>query len=480
MPKKQNHFVSTAKRPRIPIWPIVFTMKAFSSPLMTKVLGEKFSNVLLLIENGTCEYFLYDEEIKNLGDSFLKKLEKNSSQTKIYIKNLQLHGERLLNFAQAIDLSKSNETLAAYLKQYEILYSRLLVFGWPLVIVGEPVLIREIKNSLEKIISGVAERDRVFHIISNPVFSSYTTRERIDLIKLALKTKSRNAADEVLKKVAKKYQWTCFDYTGPAHTQEYFADELKALLKNNREELKKELREILERPRKAKIALNAIFKKYNFPKELVAKIRALQDLIYLRDKRKEFLTKTHFLMEKLLDEISRREKIDKELLRWLPTEELISLVLCHKFELKKIKERIRYSAVLCIHGKDKIFYKERAKKYFDLTRLNGNSLREIKGVCACSGKVKARAKIILTAKDGYLLKRGEILVTTMTTVDFTPIIKKAAGIITDEGGLTSHAAVISREFKIPCVVGTRIATKKINDGDLVEMDAGNGSIKKIN
>ena len=57
--------------------------------------------------------------------------------------------------------------------------------------------------------------------------------------------------------------------------------------------------------------------------------------------------------------------------------------------------------------------------------------------------------------------------------------RKAAAIVTDEGGITSHAAIVSRELGIPCIVGTQYATKILKDGDLVEVDANKGTVKKI-
>jgi pyruvate,water dikinase len=67
----------------------------------------------------------------------------------------------------------------------------------------------------------------------------------------------------------------------------------------------------------------------------------------------------------------------------------------------------------------------------------------------------------------------------MTNPDYVPYMKIAAAIVTDEGGTTCHAAIASRELKVPCVVGTRIATKILKDGDVVEVDADNGIIRII-
>jgi pyruvate,water dikinase len=67
----------------------------------------------------------------------------------------------------------------------------------------------------------------------------------------------------------------------------------------------------------------------------------------------------------------------------------------------------------------------------------------------------------------------------MTNPQMMPLIKDAGAIVTDEGGLTCHAAIISREMKIPCVVGTKVATRVLKDGDLVEVDAEKGVVKII-
>ena len=73
-------------------------------------------------------------------------------------------------------------------------------------------------------------------------------------------------------------------------------------------------------------------------------------------------------------------------------------------------------------------------------------------------------------------EKGDILVTSMTRPEFVPLMKKAGAIITNEGGITSHAAIISRELKIPCIIGTKNATVILKDGDFVEVDANNGII----
>ncbi|MFA5184745.1 MAG: PEP-utilizing enzyme, partial [Patescibacteria group bacterium] len=73
--------------------------------------------------------------------------------------------------------------------------------------------------------------------------------------------------------------------------------------------------------------------------------------------------------------------------------------------------------------------------------------------------------------------KGDVLVATMTQPNIISIINKASAIITDQGGIISHAAIISREMKIPCIVGAKVATQVLRNGDLVEVDANKGMVR---
>ncbi|HPN15036.1 MAG TPA: PEP-utilizing enzyme [bacterium] len=103
----------------------------------------------------------------------------------------------------------------------------------------------------------------------------------------------------------------------------------------------------------------------------------------------------------------------------------------------------------------------------------------LKGNSACHGLASGIVKVVLSLKDFDKFESGDILVTSMTRPEFLPIMKKAAAIITDEGGITCHAAIVSRELNIPCVIGTKNASRSLKDGNRVEVDADHGIVKKI-
>ncbi len=100
------------------------------------------------------------------------------------------------------------------------------------------------------------------------------------------------------------------------------------------------------------------------------------------------------------------------------------------------------------------------------------------GAAASVGVASGSVKIIHSREQNDQIQRGDILVTEMTTPDFVPAMKRAKGIITDTGGRTCHASIVSREFGIPCVVGTGTATVKLKNGQIVTIDGAKGLVYK--
>jgi phosphohistidine swiveling domain-containing protein len=103
--------------------------------------------------------------------------------------------------------------------------------------------------------------------------------------------------------------------------------------------------------------------------------------------------------------------------------------------------------------------------------------REFKGNIAFKGIVRGVAKIVNTMEDMRKFEEGNILVSMQSSPSIMPALMKCAAIVTDDGGIMCHAAIISRELKKPCIIGTKIATKVLKDGDIVEVDAEKGIVK---
>ena len=187
------------------------------------------------------------------------------------------------------------------------------------------------------------------------------------------------------------------------------------------------------------------------------------------------------LERKLLNLIEKEKNIEKNSLEYLTKKEfnifLITGNLPNDYmERKKFflcrcsKERIEN---ISIDNADEILNE------IDETRNLKYKTKQIKGNVACPGKVTGKVRIIRLIKEANNFQNGEVLVTSMTDPRYLPAMKKAAAFVTDEGGITCHAAIVSREMSKPCIIGTKIATQVLKDGDRVEVDADNGIVKII-
>ncbi|XHF30446.1 phosphoenolpyruvate synthase [Corallococcus exercitus] len=102
----------------------------------------------------------------------------------------------------------------------------------------------------------------------------------------------------------------------------------------------------------------------------------------------------------------------------------------------------------------------------------------VSGLGASPGTVSGRVRVLREAREGSRLEAGEILVAPMTSPDWVPALRRAAAVVTDSGGMTCHAAIVSRELRKPCVVGTRTATKVLRDGEEVTVDGATGTVRE--
>jgi phosphoenolpyruvate synthase/pyruvate phosphate dikinase len=183
-----------------------------------------------------------------------------------------------------------------------------------------------------------------------------------------------------------------------------------------------------------------------------------------------------------VEEVGRR--FNRKDLPWLSYKEIVDIISGKKV---KVSKRNSLNWLLTKKNNWRIITGSEAKKIlakFDDYFFN-KKVKTIKGTIASKGFYRGKVKIIKTFFSNAVsaeikkVKRGDVLVAETTGPEMMIACKRAGAIVTDEGGLTSHAAIVSRELGIPCVIGTKIATKVLHDGDLVEVDANHGVVKVI-
>ncbi len=142
-----------------------------------------------------------------------------------------------------------------------------------------------------------------------------------------------------------------------------------------------------------------------------------------------------------------------------------------------LKNRYARSVLLVEEARQELFVGKDTGLIEDIVRSK-IQMDLIRGQIAYQGKSAGRVRIVWNPSDpSIVFEYGDILVTGMTRPEFLPLMKKAGAFITDAGGILSHAAIVAREMKKPCIIGTGVATKVLKDGDLVEVDANVGVVK---
>lgn len=210
-----------------------------------------------------------------------------------------------------------------------------------------------------------------------------------------------------------------------------------------------------------------------FPEELEANQEVIRLMADLRMIGRTSFNKTHKLTEPLFKEIGRGLNLSTEEIKFLKPAEISSLLSGKPFCVKEIIENRQNCYFIFQEGKF-------ALKENESYAINEKVNNELKGRGTFPSFYRGKVKIVKTIEDIERMDYGDIMVSRMTTPDLIiEGVKKAGAIITDEGGITCHAAVFSREFNIPALIGTSNATKILKDGDMVEVDTDKGIANKV-
>jgi len=210
-------------------------------------------------------------------------------------------------------------------------------------------------------------------------------------------------------------------------------------------------------------------------------VRLNQRLAYVKDLRDYYRRKGMFHAQKLFAEIGRRIGLTLKQVSFITSSEVIDFLKNgRKPDFNTIEKRI--NAFLMYRDGEKIVcvaddIENHAAAVGFMVRPHEHDL--IKGHVASRGKLTGIAKVVRSREEIGKVSNGDILVAISTDANYTPAMAKAAAFVTDQGGILCHAAIVAREMKKPCIVGTWNATKLLKDGDLIELDDETGIVRKI-
>ncbi len=455
---------------------------------MDKYYGNSHSITVFYFSNNLGDWYWCSEDMVRLRKWFIKKAYENPAILTKMKKDWHLSLKHLNEITKKVDatdfsvldneglLRLYNKWYNAYLEEYGIAIGIQDSFSMH----AQDFLLPHFSKIIAE--KGYAQYfDEYYLALINPIDESFITQEYRDRLKILciMKNKKLQLKDmqKQLEKHAKNYHWVQNNYAKDACLDAaYFASQLKEIEHVDPE---KELQILDETCKEIKKKKTDLIKKLQLDAESRILLKIVELFAYMQDERKKYvLLATHY-QRIFMDECGKRLKLDRRAMEYTYIHELRDL-FSGKINPSMFEER--RSAVLVIHTLNKYeiisgdLAKEIHKKIFEKEQ---KSVTEIKGMIASQGKVSGPVKIVRTIHDVINVSQGDVLVASMTRPEMVIAMKKAVAIVTDEGGITSHAAIVSRELKIPCIIGTKIATKVLQDGDIVEVDADKGIVRKL-
>lgn len=345
----------------------------------------------------------------------------------------------------------------------------------------------------------------IFSFLSSPKENSFAQKEEREFLEIAkiiaqdkkaARTIKRLNLEDLTEKLKsesprlfslllahfEKWRWLAYGYKGPAYDFNYFLDRWQILFQQNviPGDL---LKEITVKERKANREQKIIMRRLRFNKYQTSLIKLTQRLVFIKDFRKGALYHGMYCYEPFFSEVGKRLGLTLRQVTAMNWWEIIDSLL-GKIVIKKNELDERLIGAVCYYdGQEyKILAGDRARKFFakiSKEKIVTQGINELVGTCASPGFARGMVKIVETTEDMGKMNQGDVLVSETTYPSLVPAMKKASAIVTNAGGLTCHAAIVSRELGIPCVVGTKIANKILKDGDMVEVDATRGRVRII-
>lgn len=391
---------------------------------------------------------------------------------------------------------KKEDSLTIFHKQYIYLFKHYAIYI-PVSRFVESAAIDLIKNKYPTL------NDEKIFLLSRPEeFESTQRKYKKKLIELTFKfkkegithfKKSEENFKEEINKIISEFGWikSYIDFKGALTIEEVIEEINNLLSKNNLEKEYERFTDKEENLNKKK----EIIQKYQIKEGDYFYFKVLSKIAEMKTNVQDNQAYLSFIGKRNYDKICSIFGLSLEDLKWLNHYEIGNLLDSQRalptklindlgllIEKRKEGVKILPLGLKAIHITDKDLIERICRdKGIDLRELFYEDIEEknvIKGIAASPGKITGEVAVVLSLDDAHKLKdknkKNLILVAHELTPDYTHLLGNVIAIVSDIGGITSHAAIIARELNKPCIIGTKIATKMLKDEDLIELDANNG------
>lgn len=405
--------------------PIYFLYSCRSAVSLKQMIGIGYSAIINAVQDNCAKIHYMVKDLKRISDFIVKSLKENPAFLKELRKKYDSEQEYVILFQKKIDdlrLSEiSSKELLAFIQ--EAIDAEHTAIGIGHIIESFSLIMDEkIREQVSGYVKDKKELNRIFNVLMSPVDRFFINYYEESLEKVAKKEKS-------IEQHIKEFGWVRNSYAGSSKiTKKDVMEEVSSL--KIRTENFREIREEKEE----------LIKNLALPSDLVMLIRATEFFSLWQDIRKKNALIAIGYLEMLLEELSARTGVDISILRYAKRDEFEDI----KDKIPLIKERIKGAIYVSFEEKDEIYTgKDYEKMISILDKKEDEEIKDIRGMAASLGNVIGRVKVCADIKSLDKINEGDILVASMTRPEYVPATRKAAAIITDEGGITCHAAIVA-------------------------------------
>jgi phosphohistidine swiveling domain-containing protein len=463
-------------------------------PLMSDFFMNSYADVknyqkLFFVDYYTrCGYlsgkFYYGDEAAEFGDVIFVEEDKKSGFIKKIFSTIYAYGEKLLVFSEELqEIDYSDKSMKKLLEQFKQFSERYRTFVISLM--GFNIQF-PIENRLKNIIKNRKNPNEDLNILSFPRKDNFAVLEQANLLKIGILVKQHNIKKfedlsiEILEKIQEHITEFGWINARGGQAEPWSEKEIFERIMHTEGDFSQKLVEFENHKFEFQEKTERLLKELNADEEIINLVDIAKELVYFRTYRTDYMNKTFSNIKPLLEAIAKKRNLTYREIIYLRIKEIEEN---KEVEKDEIERRIIDYALITIEPNKLLFASDHEK----IKRLKEDYCEEpvvtseVAGRSAFvgHGKVRGTVKIIIDKSDLGKINKGDIMVSPMTTPDFVVAMEKAAAFVTDEGGITCHAAIVAREMKKPCIIGTETATQSLKDGDLVEVDAKKGIVKII-
>lgn len=482
---------------------------AFTSSKFKKFTGKNLSILIYELDRGKFRVAAKKNEWSVLARHLFERIEREPEFEKAIVLNIRERADKIYQLSlETLKRLKDNKISVRervkIIKKIFLLFTDICIYGLvgPIIEIENAAVTKKLEIIFKNRVKEIDKRNEYLNLLTASFEENFDQKGQKNLIKVAqkiyenrllknlfLKNNKKIVLElpekikEEIKEYVFKWGWLTYGYCGPEYKLDNALDDIRGILslkispQEQANKLDKELKIGRDKQKK-------VLKELKFSKKESYMIQVARDFMETKYLRSKMMFLADFTINRLLEFFLKKETINIKQIGVCTAREIIKYFDTGKLLPRHIlDERLRYCLLFSKEKSERILQGEEARSWIKKNvwiEEVDKGLKELSGQVACVGEggiVRGVVKIVNTVKDAKKFKEGDILVSICTTPNLVSIMKKAGAIITDIGGLTSHAAIVSRELKVPCVIGTKIATKALKDGNVVEVDINKGIVK---